>query len=214
MLRVNARLRATTRGVATRELCTSPGDKRGYLFDDTSPVDPPRQEYSIIERLINFLSPKRGSRLWNAKDYDHRLVGTDHLGHQYYEVNVKHMPKVDGQSGSNWLRVVEREGTTNEEFYEQGNIPVLWESWLRGRRATAPTPADMEAFMKRQARMRRNISRYEASDAEARKQELRAGSTNKDGDFEPDSWSPDQDPVPQAASKDAASKDTREAWTP
>ncbi|XP_065070210.1 NADH dehydrogenase [ubiquinone] 1 alpha subcomplex assembly factor 2-like [Rhopilema esculentum] len=79
----------------------------------------------MIRRILASLLPQS-----NVK----RLVGVDHLGNKYYEVE-----KGDGKK----RRFLERSDGVKPEDYVQGMIPNQWEAWIRGRTDTPPTTMEL-----------------------------------------------------------------------
>jgi len=186
----------------------------------------------MIRRLLAAVFPPS-----NVK----RLVGEDHLGNKYYE-----MEKADGKK----RRFLERSDGIKPEDYVQGMIPNQWEAWIRGRIDTPPTVMELLAREKNEKLMAikaeelkkrddeaqrkayedglitRSVPEGETAELESKRQLGHASShfygptgeqsepSTVSGKFEPGAWKPDVKRTGAEAKQEAPEKFEPESWTP
>ncbi|XP_077982062.1 NADH dehydrogenase [ubiquinone] 1 alpha subcomplex assembly factor 2-like [Glandiceps talaboti] len=99
-----------------------------------------------------------------------KLVGTDHLGNKYYEVE-KRTTKFGGERRKR--RFVES-GISYHE-YEPGLIPIEWESWIRWKRGDPPTMEEVLRREKMTMVVKERAKELERKDKERQESEYEEG---------------------------------------
>uniref|UniRef100_A0A131XS76 NADH dehydrogenase [ubiquinone] 1 alpha subcomplex assembly factor 2 n=1 Tax=Hyalomma excavatum TaxID=257692 RepID=A0A131XS76_9ACAR len=82
----------------------------------------------VVRIWRNFLSSI------TTKPSPHKEVGCDHFGNKYFEIAAD--PSRGKRKPRRWF-----EPRTKEDF--SADMPPEWEAWLRGRRASPPTPEEI-----------------------------------------------------------------------
>lgn len=139
-------------------------------------------------------------------------VGTDHLGNKYYVI-----PEQKTWTG----RVVRAKrlvvaANPSEYEYMEGNIPIEWDAWIRGRRKEPPSMQEMERneFYRKQIKLKaqemeerdlalqakeyneglvatpRTVAKGHAATTSFGKPQITEEPTSTANTFEPGSWMP------------------------
>lgn len=129
-----------------------------------------------------------------------RLVGTDLDGNKYYEI-------LSGKSGRPRREV---ETQLKHEQYEDGTIPIEWESWIRGKRDNPPTHDELISKLQQREVLSQRVKKVEAEEMERKAKEqdqatrqqghasapvyektgLKSEPTRTGDTFQPGSWTP------------------------
>ncbi|KAI8054015.1 hypothetical protein BDF22DRAFT_733367 [Syncephalis plumigaleata] len=85
------------------------------------------------------MSLKRLALAWRSVRLPWRketLMGVDRNGNEYYESFAK---RENTGRTRRWVKTLEE----REELYEERQVPVQWQSWLRHRRPVPPSQEEM-----------------------------------------------------------------------
>ncbi|KAI9598474.1 hypothetical protein BDF19DRAFT_432621 [Syncephalis fuscata] len=86
------------------------------------------------------MSLKRLANVWRSARLPWRkeaLKGVDQNGNEYYESFAR---RENTGRTRRWVKTPEN----REELFEEKQVPVQWQSWLRHRRPVPPTPEEIE----------------------------------------------------------------------
>ncbi|CAM0138671.1 hypothetical protein VKS41_008402 [Umbelopsis sp. WA50703] len=123
----------------------------------------------------------------------HVLIGYDLAGNEYWEAPNPH--RAEGRP-KRWVQMKEQQQYSD---FEQEQLPVQWQAWLRHTRPTTPTIREIiEADKKRQLiieRARQLDEEWEQRKLQLQEEDALQIEENKqrrtaDGQFVPGSWTP------------------------